>query len=387
MNVLPAGSKSAMVPALSQDDSLPPTTESDGAAGITVKFLDAAVLEDRAAWLELWDEWPGREIMAHPDYARLFARPQDQVLAVCAKTPAGGILYPFIVRPLAQEPWMEPGVDVFDTTTPYGYGGAFAWGVTASESAAFWLTYDQWALKKKVVSSFARLSLFPDKMLPWHGKVEPHGPNIIRRLDVPEAQIWSEYSSKTRQNAQRGRRQGLKVEADLTGARLDEFLAVYLTTMKRCGASPSYYFPRSFFESICTDLRGHFAFFHMLLGTKVIASEIVLLSQDMAYSYLGGSLEEAFEVRGNEFLKHESFLWCRNAGKRAIVLGGGYRGADGILQFKRGFGAAGEVPFNLGISTYDTRLCDRLVARRADWERQQGREWQPKSDFFPPYRA
>ncbi len=348
------------------------------------RILDAALLEDRATWLELWDEWPEREIMAHPDYARLFARPQDRVLAVTARRAGGGVLYPIILRPLAEEPW---GLEAFDTTTPYGYGGPFSWGLAPSEAESFWASFDEWALRQKVVTSFARLSLFPGKLLPWKGHVERSGPNIIRRLDLPEGEIWAEYAYKVRQNVQRARRQGLKVEVDLLGARLDEFHSIYLSTMKRCGAAQSYFFPRSFFESICMDLKGYYSFFHLTLGAKIIASELVLLSQDYAYSFLGGSFEEAFELRGNEFLKHESFLWCRNAGKRGIILGGGYRGEDGILQFKRGFAPGGEVSFNLGVAVYNAPLCSRLAERRRVYEQEHRGDWAPRSGYFPPYRA
>ena len=36
-----------------------------------VEILDPGDPLDRAAWLELWNSWPDREIMAHPDYVRL----------------------------------------------------------------------------------------------------------------------------------------------------------------------------------------------------------------------------------------------------------------------------------------------------------------------------
>src|SRR5580765_5770389 len=108
---------------------------------LNLRILDADRLEDRADWLELWDEWPEREIMAHPDYARLFARPQDRVLAVTALCAGGAVLYPIILRPLAKEPW---GLDGFDSTTPYGYGGPFAWGVTAAEGECFWTCFEEW---------------------------------------------------------------------------------------------------------------------------------------------------------------------------------------------------------------------------------------------------
>jgi hypothetical protein len=125
----------------------------------------------------------------------------------------------------------------------------------------------------------------------------------------------------------------------------------------------------------------------MTLGKKVIGSELVLLSQDYAYSFLGGSFEEAFELRANELLKHDSFLWWRNAGKRGIIRGGGYRGEDGILQFKRGFAPSGEVSFNLGTATYDAAASARLQEQRQAHELEQSVDWKPRPGFFPPYRA
>ena len=41
------------------------------------------------------------------------------------------VLYPFLLRDLRGEPF---GVDAADIVTPYGYGGAFFWGATATRS-------------------------------------------------------------------------------------------------------------------------------------------------------------------------------------------------------------------------------------------------------------
>src|SRR6266508_3300359 len=46
------------------------------------RVLDASVPGELSAWLALWERWPGREVFAHPEYVRLFARPGDR--AVCA---------------------------------------------------------------------------------------------------------------------------------------------------------------------------------------------------------------------------------------------------------------------------------------------------------------
>ncbi len=352
-----------------------------------VDFLDAADPRARAAWLELWNSWPDREVMAHPDYVRLFARPSDRVIAATLRSDGGGILYPLILRPLAAEPWGASAGEACDLTTAYGYGGPFAWNATEAEARGFWTEFEAWARSRKAVTSFDRLSLFPEQLLPFQGDVETKGANIVRRLDLTESELWSDYAHKVRQNVNHGRQRGLRVEADLQGSRLDEFMEIYTATMMRRNASPEYFHPRAFFESIIRDLAGDFAFFHLDLDGRAISSELVLLSKSSSYSFLGGSTKEAFDLRGNDLFKHEIITWCRNAGKKVFVLGGGYRGADGILAFKKTFAPRGEVAFQVGRRTWDEALCRRLSEQRRAWEKARGHDWIPDPQFFPVYRA
>src|SRR5215510_13181352 len=74
----------------------------------TIRGLDSSSPADRAEWLALWRSWPARDLMAHPDYLRLFARPGDRVMAASLRTERGGVLYPLILRPIASEPWAGP---------------------------------------------------------------------------------------------------------------------------------------------------------------------------------------------------------------------------------------------------------------------------------------
>lgn len=348
-----------------------------------IRFLDAAVADDRRTWIDLWSRWPDREVMAHPDYVRLFARPQDRVVAAARQTANGGILYPFIVRPLAQEPWCPSGVKAWDTTTAYGYGGAFAWNTTPEEAVDFWPRLERWALQEHVVTSFARLSLFPDHLLPFDGEIEMNGPNVVRSLTGTEEEIWGSYDSKVRQNIRRARSRGCRILIDPEGQRLDEFLAVYTATMERRNAFKSYFFARDFFEALLRDLAGHCIFFHIELSGKVVSTELVLLSEKNAYFFLGGTLEEAFDNRPNELLQHETFLWCRGAGRKAIVLGGAYRASEGLLRYKKAFAPTGVVPFTVGRKIYDPDL----VATLTDHRRAGEAGWKPEPGFFPPYRA
>ncbi len=354
---------------------------------LDVRFLDAARAQDAKSWLELWEGWPDREVMAHPRFVRLFARPGDQVVCAAARTPSGGVLYPLIVRPIAGEPWAAGQTRGCDLTAAYGYGGPFAWSVTEAEARAFWAAFDAWARSRGAISSFARLPLFPDQALPFAGEILDRGPNVVRTLDLAESELRADYAPKVRKNLRRARSEGVVVGFDPRGRRLDEFLAIYDATMDRRHALPQYYFPREFFESIVAGLPGRFLFAHAMASSKIVSSELILLSGRRAYFFLGGTLAEYFRLRPNELLKHESFLFCAGMGLREFVLGGAYRSEDGVLRYKRAFAPTGELPFRIGVRTYDPDAVARLVESRRAWERSQGRDWVPAPCFFPPYRS
>jgi hypothetical protein len=57
-------------------------------AALEFTVFDAGVPADLALWRERWNGWPDREIMAHPDFVRRFARAGDQVFAAAARTAA-----------------------------------------------------------------------------------------------------------------------------------------------------------------------------------------------------------------------------------------------------------------------------------------------------------
>jgi hypothetical protein len=355
-------------------------------AGLDFSVLDADVPADLDLWLKRWQGWPDREVMAHPEFVRRFARRGDRVLAASARTDRGGILYPFILRPLAAEPWAA-GRAAWDATTPYGYGGPFAWNAAAGDAAAFWPRFNRWALERDVVTSFARLSVFPDQLLPFDGEVSDNSPNIVRNLELGDEELWNDYAPKVRQNVRRARSRGCSLEVDPAGGRLDEFLEVYTATMKRRNAASYYFFSREFFESMLRELKNQCALFHVIHQKQVVSSELVLLSESHAYFFLGGTLAEAFDLRPNDLLQHETFRWCRDAGKKALVLGGGYRGSEGLLRYKKSFAPGGEVPFRVGAKVHEPEQVAGLLEDRRRWELGRGVDWRPAPDFFPPYRA
>jgi lipid II:glycine glycyltransferase (peptidoglycan interpeptide bridge formation enzyme) len=229
--------------------------------------------------------------------------------------------------------------------------------------------------------------LFPDQLASFDGDVVEDRPNVVRSLGLDVAAIWRDYAHKVRKNVKRARSLNLRVVLDERGEHLDEFLQLYYSTLDRRQAESNYYFPREFFERLCSSLKSQFVFFHVFSGGAVVSTELVLVSQHNIYSFLGGTREEAFEMRPNDLLKHELILWGKRAGKRAYVLGGGYAIRDGVYRYKLGFAPSGAVPFRTGHIVFDPVAYDQLVEARRAWESDQCRPWQPRAGYFPAYRA
>jgi hypothetical protein len=354
-----------------------------------LQIWDAADPHDRKAWMEFWEQWPGREVFGHPDYVRLYAGPH--VRALCAAASAGGshVLYPFLLRTLGAEPYCDAELrDCADIATPYGYGGPYRWGAGWNPDAlrTFWLEFDAWAAKSRVVSEVVRLSLFPETLVEYAGERRVLVNNVVRVLKS-EDELWRDFEYKVRKNVNKARASGVTVRLDETGERMDDFLNIYSGTMDRRNAGKVYYFPREYFERIHADLKGQFAYFHAFVGSVMVSTELVLVSAQRIYSFLGGTDAAWFHVRPNDLLKIEIMNWARSAGKTEFVLGGGYAGGDGIYRYKLSFAPNGSVPFSIGSRVLSESAYAQLVQSRRAFAAIQGSEWQPNPEYFPAYRG
>ena len=356
------------------------------AIGTRFSVLDADTPDGFAAWSRLWHAWPDREVFAHPAFGRLFARPGERVVGVVGEQDRATILFPLVLRPLAAEPWSRPGERRWDATSPYGYCGPFAWGPGPRDDAAFWSAYERWCAGQRIVTTFARLSLFPEQRPALPVRPEVRSPNIVRSLEGGTLAIWDDYAHAVRTNVRSAERAGVEVEIDPAGERLDAFLAVYDHTMRRRAAAPFYFFPRAFFEALVAALPGRFAFVHALAGGEVVSSELLLCSEQRVYPFLGGTRADAFPLRPNDALRHRAIAWAVSQGKRAFVLGGGLEPEDGIFRHKRAFAPRGVVPFEVACLVHDPAACRELVRDR-ERVATGSDSWSPRPRFFPPYRA
>jgi hypothetical protein len=351
------------------------------------RVLDGGSAEGRAAWEALWLAWPDREVWGHPAFGGLFARPGDRFVCAAGHDAGGTILLPLLLRPLATEPWAPPGEERWDATTPYGYGGPFAWGPGPRDDAAFWRAHDEWCRDQRIVSTFLRLSLFPEQRASLPVAAEDRLPNVVVPLLGGADAIWRGYDHDARNNVCHAEKAGVETEVDLSGSRLEAFCATYEHTMGRRAADRWYFFPRTFFQSLLERLPGQWALVHALFQGEVVSSELVLCSARHVYAFLGGTRQDAFRLRPNDLLRHRTATWASEQGKKAYVLGGGIQAGDGIFRHKRAFAPHGVVPFQVAGLMHDERAMAELASHRVALAEREGRTWGPRAGFFPPYRS
>ncbi len=266
----------------------------------------------------------------------------------------------------------------YDLVSPYGYGG-FSGNITDYDELNS--TYNAHCSEQGYVCEFVRFSLFTDYYKFYDGKVETRTHNVIRSLDITLDEMWMDFKQKVRKNVKKANEKNLEIKIENTGENLEDFLSIYYSTMDRSNAKDEYYFSEGFYKAI-NEMKDNIMYFHVVYEGKIISTELVIYGSEHAYSYLGGTNREYFDLRPNDFLKYEIIKWAKEKGLKSFVLGGGYGSDDGIFQYKTCLAPHGVVDFYIGEKIFDKeRYCELVELHKKD---------NPDcitSAFFPQYRA
>lgn len=341
--------------------------------------------EQKSIWMNDVVQYFAGEPMLLPDYAKLFCNSGEY--AVCAKYQGtnGLLIYPFIFRPIP----INTGEDLFDITTPYGYGGPRIFGdLSVDERNWFWDRLDDWMLEHSIISEFIRFMLWGAEDTAYRGIRETRSTNIVRSLEDSLDNIWMNFDHKVRKNVKKANAAGLKMLIDDNGERIDDFLSIYYSTMDRRNANKTYYFDTAFFNELHTSMKGHFVYFYAMQNNTPISVELVLAAKDNIYSYLGGTNLEYYCCRPNDFIKYEIIKWAKENGKKRFVLGGGYQPGDGIFRYKKSLAPDGTVEFQIGRRIVNEGQYAMLVAKCNEQRARQGKPLLAVGNsFFPLYRV
>ncbi|WP_051683876.1 GNAT family N-acetyltransferase [Blastococcus sp. URHD0036] len=284
---------------------------------------------------------------------------------------AGELALPLLLRPL-------PAGDGWDATSAYGYGGPVALG--QPDTTAFGTALDSWARENGVVTSFLRLN-----PLLGNGNLLPPSAERIRlgstvAWETPAGRdLMAGMHAKHRHSAKRADRAGIEFSVVPQPDDLDEFRALYVTTMRRQHADDFYYFPDAYWKAL---LVGDSVLAPLLVEARsdgeLIAGVLLLGSTRWLHVHLAGSADVARSLGATHRCYLTAAQWAQAHGMAGLHLGGGIGGSeqDSLYAFKRRFDPAGEPrAFEIAKMVHDPERYRQLAGSDST------------DGFFPPWRA
>lgn len=354
---------------------------------VSFKILDS--ISDYNVWLEIFNNWKGKEPFAHPTYCSLFCDDKSSAHCAILESDFGSIIFPFLIREIAKEPY-GLGLNYKDIISPYGYGGRYILSFGSSKEKlleCFDENFKTFLLSENIISEVIKFHLFEDELLPYSENVEIVNNNIVINLNQSFDQFLLNAEHKVRKNVKKAKRSNLYVINDESGLHINSFKDIYYSTMERRNANNNYYFDDLFFSRLIEEMKGCYQFFHVMLDDKIISSELCLISEKYIYSFLGGTIDEFFELRPNDLLKIEIVNWGILNKKQAFVLGGGYLIDDGIFKYKKAFAPDGVYDFKIGTSIIDQNKYNEVVNSKVNYYNSVLNEtWVPNIHYIPSYR-
>jgi hypothetical protein len=275
---------------------------------------------------------------------------------------------------------------VYDSVTPYGYGGVLFEGDASEKNRkAFWSAYVAKMKEDNIVDNFVRYHPVLKNAVPMKdvSTVIDLGKTIAFDLTSPDV-IWENIISKNRNMIRKAEKNGIEIRH---GKGLDlfaDFKRIYNATMEKDHAEEYYFFGDEFYESIHRDLFDNYEMFYAVLDGQPIAMSIMLFANKQMHYHLSGSMIEYRNLAPSNLLLYKAALWGCEQGYKTFHLGGGVgSGEDNLFKFKAAFNRNSDFQFSIGKEIFDQQKYDELVMIR----RESDPNFDETSRFFPLYRA
>ena len=332
-------------------------------------------------WDEVVRSFPNYDIYYLSSYVKAFAAIGDgDPYLLYHSGPDARAIYVYMKRPTA-----IPGL--YDSITPYGYGGVLFDRQDVSESSLhlFWEEYVASMREEHVVDNFVRYNPLTCNAVPMKtiSSVTDLGKTVAMDLASPGV-IWENIISKNRNMIRKAEKNGVEIGHGSGMELMDRFIPIYNATMEKDQAEPYYFFGRSFYESICRDLDGHYEVFYATHEAKMIACSIMLFANGRMHYHLSGSLTEYRSIAPSNLLLYKAALWGCEQGFSLFHLGGGLGShEDALFKFKAAFNRQSDFRFSIGREIFDPVSYGQLVDARSAADP----SFDKASSFFPLYRS
>lgn len=342
-----------------------------------IEILDAS---QRDEWQALLDEIGADDVYFSPDYVHINEQASGGT-AECFVYRNGNavIAYPYLRRSI-------DGHDMFDLTSPYGFGG-YVTAAGQEDMAGFTTAFRAFCRETNVVSEFIRYHPFfenhryaTDDSL----DVSEHQLVVAADLDQTPPDLAASMAKDARKKIRRAGKSGITITHDADWEGYQEFMALYDRTMTKKGASQFYHFSSDFFANLKDKLANRCALFIARLDGRMVGGLLIFHGPVYAYNYLSCSDYDYTNLGTNDALQFAALEWARDRGIRRYLLGGGLKGEDSLFQFKAKF-SPGRSRFFIGRrihlpDAYRDLCVERMKALESDAEAFFAQTW------FPLYR-
>lgn len=275
---------------------------------------------------------------------------------------------------------------VFDSITPYGYGGFLLEGDTSEENVkALWAAYVDRMKEENIVDNFVRYHPVLDNAVPMKtcSDVIDLGKTVAMDLTSEEV-IWKNIHSKNRNMIRKAEKNGIVIKHGQGLELFDDFIKIYNATMDKDNAEAYYYFKPEFYKSIHEDLKDNYEMFWAEYEGKIIAMSVMIFANGRLNYHLSGSDLQYRNLAPSNLLLYKAALWGMEKGMKTFHLGGGVgSGEDNLYKFKIAFNRFSDCQFSIAKHIFDQSKYDELVEERASRDTNFDRE----NKFFPLYRS
>ncbi len=276
--------------------------------------------------------------------------------------------------------------DVYDSVSPYGYGGVLFEGDTCKDNLEkFWNAFVAKMNDANINNNFVRYHpiLANAVAMKEISDVIDLGKTIALDLSSSEV-IWSNIASKNRNMIRKAEKNGIEIHHGTDYTLFKDFIRIYNATMDKDNAEEYYYFGEDFYKSIHDDLAGHYEIFYATYEGQIIAMSITLFANRQMHYHLSGSMIEYRNLAPSNLLLYKAAEWGCEQGFKTFHLGGGVgSGEDNLYKFKAAFNRNSDYQFSIGKNIFNQEMYYELVNLR----QQSDSDFNKDSNFFPLYRS
>lgn len=340
---------------------------------------DSKVYDKNLSKLNLYNPFNSRQLMQPTGCLN-----GDLSYFKLSKNNAPLIIMPFFYRKISIK---NTQTSYYDITSPYGYSGPSYDKENEIYLPSFWELVDNWYKENNVISEFIRFNLSYNYKH-YTGELFPTLLNVKGEITDPEV-LWEKFKPKVRNNYRKAVKNGLEYKmhyGEIDEKVIDDFYNIYISTMERNGANTQYYYKKEYFMNIALENKEKCSVAMIYKDSIPISTEFILLSNNTAFSYLGGTLSEYFNSRPNDFLKFNTIKWLYDLKIKYYVLGGGRKNGDGLYTYKKSFFANDDdVIYYTGQKIIDQSAYDELC-KLTFKEYNLDKKQTEGITFFPSYR-